>query len=207
VLRRCRGAGRAIFGGVVGRESYIEPFCSLYEPFTFRLYHTGIQYTQGVYKMKKIMFAVLIVVLALGVYASVASAQTAQQNNGLLHDYMEKALAEKLGIPLATVEAQFDAGKTLYQIALDNGIAQADLPALMLEVRTAAIKAAVADGVITQAQADRMLQARGNGLGSGQGYGMMRGAGDGTGVGPCGGNGNPVGTGMMRGGRWQQVKP
>ena len=161
--------------------------------------------------MKRILVAVLIVVLALGVFASVASAQTAQttqQNTALLHDYMEKALAEKLGIPLTTVETQFDAGKTLYQIALDNGIAQADLPALMLEVRATAIKAAVADGVITQTQADRMLQARGYGMGSGQGYGMMRGAaGTGTGVGPCGGTGNPVGTGMQRGGRWQQVNP
>jgi len=161
--------------------------------------------------MKKIMFAVLIVVLALGVFASVASAQTiqtAQQNTGLLHDYMEKALAENLGIPEATVAAQFDAGKTLFQIALDNGIAQADLNTVMLEVRAAAIKAAVADGVITQAQADLMAQSRGYGMGDGQGYGMMRGAaGTGTGVGPCGGTGNPVGTGMMRGGRWQQVNP
>ena len=160
--------------------------------------------------MKKIMFAVLIVVLALGVFAGVASAQTIQQNTGLLHDYMEKALAEKLGVSLAAIEAQFDAGKTLYQIALDNGIAEADLPALMLEVRTTAIKAAVADGVITQAQADRMSQARGYGMGSGQGYGMMRGGTSnpaGTGVGPCGGTGNPVGTGMQRGGRWQQVNP
>jgi hypothetical protein len=160
--------------------------------------------------MKKIMFAVLIVVLALGVFASVASAQTTQQGTGLLHDYMEKALAEKLGIPLANVETQFDAGKTLYQIATDNGIAQADLPAFMLEVRTSAIKAAVADGVITQTQADRMLQARGYGMGTGYGYGMMRGGTGnfvGTGVGPCGSTANPVGTGMQRGGRWQQVNP
>lgn len=150
--------------------------------------------------MKKIMFAVLIVVLALGVFASVASAQTTQQNTGLLHDYMEKALAEKLGVPLATIEAQFDAGKTLYQIALDNGIAQADLPALMLEVRTTAIKAALSDGVITQAQADRMLQSGGYGMRQG----MLRG---GTGTGTCGGTGIPAGTGMHRGGHWQQVNP
>lgn len=149
---------------------------------------------------KKIMFAVLIAVLALGVFAGVASAQTPQRNTGTLHDYMDKALAEKLGIPLTTVEAQFDAGKSLYQIALDNGIAQADLPAVMLEVRTTAIKAALADNVITQAQADRMLQSGGRGMGQG----MMRG---GTGVGPCGGTGNPVGTGMQRGGHWQQVNP
>lgn len=156
--------------------------------------------------MKKIMFAVLIVVLALGVFAGVASAQTNQQNTGLLHDYIEKALAEKLGISLTTVEAQFDAGKTLYQIALDNKIAQADLPALMLEVRTAAIKAAVADGVITQAQADRMLKSAGYGMGMGQGMGqaMRRG---GPGAGTCGGTGIPVGTGMQRGGRWQPVNP
>ncbi len=102
---------------------------------------------------------------------------------------MEKALAEKLGIPLATVEAQFDAGKTLYQIALDNGIAQADLPAFMLEVRSKAIKAALADGVITQAQADRMLKAGGRGMGfggRGLGIGMMRG---GFGNGSCDGTG------------------
>ncbi len=150
--------------------------------------------------MKKIMFAVLIVVLALGVFAGVASAQTIQQNTGLLHDYMEKALAEKLGVPLATIEAQFDAGKTLYQIALDNGIAEADLPAFMLEVRTTAINAALSDGVITQAQADRMFQSGGHGMGQG----MRRG---GTGAGPCGGTGIPLGTGMQRGGHWQQVNP
>ena len=145
--------------------------------------------------MKKIMFAVLIAVLALGVFAGVASAQTTQQNTGLLHEYMEKALAEKLGVPLATVEAQFDAGKNLYQIALDKGIAQAELPAFMLAVRTTAIQAALSDGVITQAQAERMLQIKGLGMGQG----MMR-----AGTGPCGGTGIPVGTGMQRGGRGQQ---
>ena len=150
--------------------------------------------------MKKIMFAVLIVVLALGVFAGVASAQTIQQNTDLLHDYMEKALAEKLGVPLATIETQFDAGKTLYQIALDNGITQAALPAFMLQVRTTAINAALSDGVIMQIQAGRMLQS--GGLGMGQD--MLRG---GMGAGPCGGTGIPVGTGMQRGGHWPQVNP
>jgi len=145
---------------------------------------------------KKIMVAVLIAVLALGVFAGVASAQTTQQNKGTMHDYMEKALAGKLGIALTTVEAQFDAGKSLDQIALANMIAQADPPAFMLDVRNTAIKAAVADGVITKTQPDRMLQSGG--------YGMMRG---GTGAGSCGGTGIPVGTGMHRGGRWQQVNP
>ncbi len=150
--------------------------------------------------MKKIFFVALFVVLALGLYTGVASAQTAQPQTGALHDYMEKALAEKLGIPLATVESQFDAGKSLYQIALDNGITQADLPAFMLDVRTQALKAAVADGVITQAQADRMTQRSGRGMG----VGMMNGSGRmNGGTGPCNGTGIPVGSGMQRGGRWQ----
>jgi hypothetical protein len=113
---------------------------------------------------------------------------------------MEKALAEKLGVPLATIEAQFDAGKTLYQIALDNGIDEADLPTFMLEVRTTAINAALSDRVITRAQADRMLQSGGYGMRQG----MMRG---GTGAGHCGGTGIPISTGMHRGGNWQQVIP
>jgi hypothetical protein len=154
--------------------------------------------------MKKIVVAVLFAVLALGLFTGIASAQTAQPQTGSMRDYMEKALAGKLGLPLATVEARFDAGETLYQIALENGIAQADLPAFMLEVRTLALKAAVADGVITLAQADRMTQSgiRGMGPGMMNGSGMMN-----SGVGPCGGIGIPVGSGMQRGGRWQQVNP
>ena len=150
--------------------------------------------------MKKIMFAVLIAVLALGMSASVAGAQAIQPNMGLLHDYMEKALADKLGIDVTIVTAQFDAGKTLYQIALDNGITQAGWPAFMAEVRTTAINAALADGVITQAQADRMFRMAGRGLRSG----MMNGS---TGSGLCGGTGIPAGNGMHRGGPWQQVNP
>ena len=108
---------------------------------------------------------------------------------------------------LATVESEFEAGKTLAQIALDHGIAQADLQAFLLSVRTLALQNAVADGVITQAQADRMLQMGGRGFGhgmmnGGSGYGMM-----GSGTGPCGGTGIPVGGMMQRGGRGQQTNP
>ena len=101
--------------------------------------------------MKKKMFAVVIVMLALGVFASVVSAQSTEQNAGLLHDYMEKALAEKLGVPLATVEAAVRCWeKPLPDRSSDKGIAQTDLPAFMLKVRTTAINAALSDGVITQ---------------------------------------------------------
>jgi hypothetical protein len=156
--------------------------------------------------MKKIMFAVLIAALALGMFSSVAGAQALQPATGLLHDYMEKALADKLGIDVTTVAAQFDAGKTIVQIALDNGIAQADLPAFIADVRTTAINAALAAGVITQAQADRMLRMAARGMGRGMMYGgSAAGAGAGTGV--CDGTGILGGKGMHNGGSWQQVNP
>jgi hypothetical protein len=166
--------------------------------------------------MKRIFVVALFVVLTLGLFTGVASAQTAQAQTGSLHEYMEEALADKLDIPVATVEAQFDAGISLYQIALDNGITQADLPVFMLDVRTQALNAAVADGVITQAQAGWMNQRGGRGMGAGNvpgtgimngyrnvhGMGMMNG-----GVGSCDGTGTPVDSGMQRGNRWQQVNP
>ncbi len=165
--------------------------------------------------MKKTMFVFVLVVVAALAFTGVAAAQTTQPVQGTLHDYMEKALAEKLGISLSDVEAQFDAGLSLYQIALNNQVAQADLNTFMLEVRSNAISAALADGVITQTQADWMLQASargmgvgmGAGMGASRGYGMMGGFANGTGVGPCDGTGTPIGTGMQRGGRWQQANP
>jgi len=72
--------------------------------------------------MKKIVVVFVVVVLALGLFTGVAAARSNQVQMGSLHDYMEKALATKLNLPVATVESEFDAGKSLYQIALDHGI-------------------------------------------------------------------------------------
>jgi hypothetical protein len=158
--------------------------------------------------MKKVLVASLFVLLAASLLTGVAAAKVpGKEVTGPMHDYMEEALAEKLNLPLATVESEFEAGKTLAQIALDHGIAQVDLQAFLLSVRTLALQNAVADGVITQAQADRMLQMGGRGFGhgmmnGGSGYGMM-----GSGTGPCGGTGIPVGGMMQRGGRGQQANP
>ena len=77
---------------------------------------------------------------------------------GPMHDYVEQALAAKLGLTEAQVEEQLTAGKSMYQIVLDKGIAEADAPALLTEVHKTAFAKAVADGVLTQAQADAMLQ-------------------------------------------------
>ena len=85
---------------------------------------------------------------------------------GSLHEYMEKAMADTLGLSLKDFEARHDAGETFYDIALSKGFAVDDIPALMQSVRDKALDAATADGVITQEQAEWM-KARGFGRGGG----------------------------------------
>jgi len=174
--------------------------------------------------MKKTILIVGLVVLALGVFGlGVVLAQDVQPpvgrggmmggngGYGPMHDYVEEALADKLGITEKDVEDALASGKTMYQIALDNGVKEADVASFLTEVHTAAFDKAVADGVITREQADFMLQrmtangfnfgncpmrnGQGGGYGQGNGYGrgMMNGGGQ-------------YGPGMM-GGRWGQQPP
>ena len=151
--------------------------------------------------MKKTILIISIVVVALAVLGvGVAFAQGQQPPfqgrggmMGGMHDYVEQALAAKLGLTEEQVEEQFAAGKTMYQIALDNGIKQEDLAAFMSDVHKEAFANAVNAGVVTQAQADWMLQRMQN-----------RGYGNGTGNCPMhnGQGGNGYGRGMMgNGGR------
>lgn len=165
--------------------------------------------------MKKILIAGLAVIVAIGALATgVVFAQGSQPGQaaiaagygpgmngsrgyGPIHDYVEQALAQKLGLTEEQVEQALAAGKTMYQIALDNGVAEADIPALLSEVHKTALDKAVADGVLTQAQADLMLQrmttngfnpvncpmggqhpVNGNGFRGGPGGGMMKGRGN-----------------------------
>jgi hypothetical protein len=142
--------------------------------------------------MKKTILIIGLVVLAFGVLGvGVAFAQDAQPpvgrggmmgggGYGPMHSYIEEALVAKLGITEADVESALASGKTMYQIALDNGVKEADIPALLTEVHKTAFDKAVADGVVTREQADFMLQRMtANGYGSGncpmqgggQGYG------------------------------------
>lgn len=162
--------------------------------------------------MKKTILIVGLVVLALaalGVGAVFAQGITPVGGNGMmqtgtgyLHTYMVTAFAEKLGLSVEDVNARLLAGETMYDIAIANGIKAEDFPALMIEVRTSALSAAVKDGVITQEQADWMNS---HGFGRG-GYGtgncpMQNGSGmqfrRGGGYGP----------GMMGGWQNQQTNP
>jgi hypothetical protein len=112
---------------------------------------------------------------------------------GPVHDYMEAALGAKLGLTEAQVEQEL-ATKSMAQIALDHGIKQESLTAFLLDVHQTALAAAVKDGVITQAQADTMLQ-------------RMSQSGYGAGNCPMGNGQYGRGNGMMGGGRWQSQNP
>jgi hypothetical protein len=153
--------------------------------------------------MKKITISILLALLAFGLFTGIASAQTTEEQTGTIHTYMVAALADRLNLTIDQVETRVNAGETMYEIALAEGIAEADLPAFLAEVRTAAIKAAVADGVITQTQADRMLQ-RGLHKRSGMvGFGTSTRTGSST----CTGTGVSTGSGMHGNGRGQQLNP
>ena len=161
--------------------------------------------------MKKTILIVAVVVLALGALGvGVAFAQgpvtggygqmMGGNGYGWMHDYVEQALAAKLDLTEAQVEEALTAGKSMYQIALDNGIKQEDLATFMNGVHKDAFDKAVKDGVMTQEQADFMLQRMQtmyqNGYGTGTGTCPMGGGS----FGPRSGRG---GMGMGRGFGWQ----
>lgn len=160
--------------------------------------------------MKKAVLVSLLVVGALAVLAiGVAFAQTPQPptpggwpgmmgfgrggmmngQEGPMHEYMIKAMADAVGISADEFEKRREGGETAYEIALAEGIAADKIPALFSEARAKALDAAAAAGVITKDQADWMKS---------RGAGMM-------GQGGCGGSGQGFGPGMMGrgGGFWQ----
>jgi hypothetical protein len=91
-----------------------------------------------------------------------------------MKDYMISAFASAVGLTTDEVNTRLTNGETLQAIALAQGKTEADLPALWTQVCQDALNKAVADGVITQAQADLMLQHMKNysGPGFGPGFGF-----------------------------------
>lgn len=101
---------------------------------------------------------------------------------GLLHDYMLQAWADAFEMKVEDLQARLDQGDTMWTIAQEKGLSQEAFYQLRQEVRSTAIQAAVADGVITQEQADWMLSHQGGRGGRGAG-GACPGM-DGSGRGP-----------------------
>ena len=166
--------------------------------------------------MKKTLLIVTIIVIALGALGvGVVAAQEGEppygdrgvaDGTGLLHDYMQKAMAEAVGLTVNAFEVRHDAGETFYQIALAEGFSAEEIPALMQAARANALDAAAKDGVISQEQADWM-KSRGFGRGGMHGFGGYGNGAcpmyDGDAV-PNGGQYGPGSMGSGRGGRWQQ---
>jgi hypothetical protein len=67
------------------------------------------------------------------------------------------------------VDARLAKGETFTEIAIAQGTTEDQLPGLFTQVRKNALDLAVADGVITRAQADLMLERMNN---TGQGFGL-----------------------------------
>jgi hypothetical protein len=97
------------------------------------------------------------------------------RGEGVMHDYMITAFAASVDLTSEQVETRLADGETLKEIAIAQGITEDQLPDLITQVRQAALDQAVADGVLTQAQADLMLEHMNNYMGPGFGPGFRPG--------------------------------
>jgi len=109
-----------------------------------------------------------------------AGMMSGNRGSGLLQNYMLSAMASVFGLTEDELQTQLNGGKTMYQIAQEQGLTSEEFYTKMTEVRSEALNKALADGIITQDAADWMLShmgGRGNraaqgGFGSGMcGYG------------------------------------
>jgi hypothetical protein len=88
----------------------------------------------------------------------------------LLHDYIVSAFAKAVGLTVDQVNTRLNNGETLRQIAVAQRFTGDKLTQLATQVMKDAINQAVAAGVITQAQADKLLQLMQNNPGFGFGF-------------------------------------
>lgn len=126
---------------------------------------------------------------------------------GALNELMHERLAEELGLTVDELEARHDAGESFMQIALAQGLSKQDAAALMRTIRDEAAAKAVADGLVTQEEADvwlsrgNQINTGGEGAGSQDGHGKGGGQGggqgheheEGEGHGDCHGHGHGQG--------------
>ncbi len=87
---------------------------------------------------------------------------------GPMHEAMQAALAEKLGMTVDELNAAHADGKTFWDLAAEKGLTVEDAQQAMLDARGAALDAMVKEGTITQEQADWM-KSRGAGRMGGRG--------------------------------------
>lgn len=88
--------------------------------------------------------------------------------SGLLHDAMIAFFAEEFDLSVEELNELIAEGETLGAIALEKGLTFDDFRALMVDARAVALDQAVANGDLTQEQAD-WLKTRGAGVGQATG--------------------------------------
>jgi hypothetical protein len=104
------------------------------------------------------------------------------EEDGLIHDEMIAIYAEKLGISVEDLQTRLDAGETMADIAVSEGLTLTEFHTLQDEVRAEAIALAVDEGTLTQEQADWMtshttgLRSGGNSNGGRMDGGLMDGS-------------------------------
>ena len=103
----------------------------------------------------------------------------------------QAVIAEQLGLTVEELAAARDEGTHIYDLAEEQGIDMETLMTAVSDARTAAFEQAVADGLLTQEQADLLLSQRGP---HGGGFGGRGGGFGGRGM--HGGHGGPRGGGM-----------
>lgn len=86
------------------------------------------------------------------------TARAAMKDASPMHTAALPVYAEAFGMTTEELQAQLDAGETIWGLAADKGLTLAEFRELQTTAYKAALDAAVAAGIITQAQADRMLE-------------------------------------------------
>jgi hypothetical protein len=92
-------------------------------------------------------------------------------------DEMHAAIAEALGLSVEEFDAALDSGQTVWQIAEAQGVSVETLQDAMQAAHADVLAQAVADGTLTQEQADAILSNIGTGFATGGGRGVRSGSG------------------------------
>ena len=104
-----------------------------------------------------------------------------QYEDAPLRPYMQAAIAEAFGISVEELQAREEAGDSLSDLAVEQGLTVEQFRDLQSQARTTAINAALEAGAITQEQADWMLERLENRQENGFGPGFKPGFGPGGG--------------------------
>lgn len=86
-------------------------------------------------------------------------------------DDLQAAMADALGLSVEELESALAEGKKLDEIAAEQGVAKEDLQAAMQSAQEDILAQAVADGVLTQEEADKIAEHMADGGGPGRGPG------------------------------------